>query len=95
VNGLDALEVTLSACQAGETGEIVEVAAESGLALRLRELGLVPGAALRVARSGSPMIVHVKETRLCLRGEDAEAILVRVELGDMAAPESAPLYSEA
>jgi len=44
---------------------------------RLRELGLLPGARVRMVASGSPCILLVGgTTRLCLRGAEADAILV-------------------
>ncbi len=44
---------------------------------RLRELGLLPGARVRMVTSGSPCILLVGgTTRLCLRGDEADSILV-------------------
>jgi len=44
---------------------------------RLQELGLLPGARVRVLARGSPCIVLVGgQTRLCLRGDEADSILV-------------------
>jgi Fe2+ transport system protein FeoA len=44
---------------------------------RLRELGLLPGARVRMVLNGSPCILLVGgTTRLCLRGDEADAILV-------------------
>jgi Fe2+ transport system protein FeoA len=49
------------------------------LRARLEELGLVPGAHVRLLQSGSPLIVLVGgETRLCLRADEADSILVSV-----------------
>jgi len=45
---------------------------------RLQELGLLPGARVRVVASGSPCILQVGATRLCLRGEEADSILVQL-----------------
>jgi Fe2+ transport system protein FeoA len=44
---------------------------------RLRELGLLPGARVRMIASGSPCILLVAgSTRLCLRGDEADSIMV-------------------
>jgi Fe2+ transport system protein FeoA len=45
---------------------------------RLQELGLLPGARVRVLASGSPCILLLGQTRLCLRGEEADSILVQL-----------------
>lgn len=77
---LNSLELPLTECEAGEEGEIVSLDTQSSLAARLRELGLVPGARVRVARGGSPLIVEVGAARLCLRGEEAEQVRMRIGL---------------
>ncbi len=71
-------ECPLTACAAGEDVQIVELLVETGLSTRLRELGLVTGAGVRVVSTGSPMILSIGETRLCLRGAEADSIFVRV-----------------
>ncbi|HRI87954.1 MAG TPA: FeoA domain-containing protein [Candidatus Hydrogenedentes bacterium] len=81
------IECPLTACAAGDEAEILELAIDSGLAARLRELGLVAGSALRVVSAGSPMILEIGETRFCLRGAEADGIFVRVgQPGFAAAP---------
>ncbi len=75
---VEAMEVALTDCMAGEEAEIADFSADSGLAGRLRELGLVSGSVVRVARQGSPMILEIGEARVCLRGEEAARITVRV-----------------
>ena len=77
---LESFESPLSECQSGEDGEIVSVDTDSALAGRLRELGIVPGARIRVSRAGSPLIVEVGSARLCLRGEEAARVRMRVIL---------------
>lgn len=58
----------------------VECLAASGpLRARLEELGLVPGARVRVLQSGSPLLLLVGGgTRLCLRADEADSILVQL-----------------
>lgn len=80
--------MALTECMPGETVVVQSVDAESQLAVRLRELGIVPGAQLVVKQSGQPMIVQVGETRLCLRGDEAGRVVVDVPLPiDLTAPE--------
>ena len=55
---------------------IDSIIASPRLASRLRELGFLPGASLRVLRSGSALIVKIGETRLALRRSDATSILL-------------------
>jgi len=59
---------------------IVDGLAASGpLRARLEELGLVPGVRVRILQGGSPLIVLVGDaTRLCLRADEADSILVQV-----------------
>ena len=92
----DDLELPLTECEAGEIGEVVSLDADTGLGARLRELGLVPGAYVRVARNGSPMIVEVGNARLCLRGEEASGVMVRISLcpGEVPAMAGAGLIPE-
>ena len=55
------------------------VAAVGPLRARLSELGLIPGARIRVLHQGSPCILLVSGgARLCLRADEADAILVQV-----------------
>ena len=77
---LDSLELPLTECEAGEEGEVVSLDTQTAPAARLRELGLVPGARVRVARGGSPLIVEVGAARLCLRGEEAARVRMRIGL---------------
>lgn len=55
------------------------LAAAGPLRARLQELGLLPGARIRVVAAGSPCILLVGgTTRLCLRADEADSILVQV-----------------
>lgn len=77
MNGRDA-ELPLSECRTADEVEVCDVSSDSAVAVRLRELGMVQGASLRIVRDGSPMIIELGNTRFCLRGN--EAALVRVRL---------------
>ncbi len=61
----------------GNEGRVVEVGGLSRLAARLRELGVVPGARIRLLRTGCPTVIQVEEGRYCLRKKDASLIKVR------------------
>ncbi len=59
---------------------VQRVTGDDSLAERLMEMGLVPGAEvrlLRTSRLGSPIEVEVQGYRLCLRASDAR----RIEVG--------------
>ncbi len=71
-------EGPLTALPEGDEGVIVEVIGASRLTTRLREMGAVPGARVRVHRAGCPTVIQVEEGRFCLRSGDADAIRVRL-----------------
>ena len=58
-------------------GIVVEVLGCSRLAARLREIGVMPGARVRVLRVGCPTVIQVEEGRFCIRRRDAASIQVR------------------
>lgn len=58
----------------GEEGTIETIEGPYRLALRLREVGAVPGASVRVLRTGCPLIIQVGTSRFCLRNVDAGCI---------------------
>ena len=66
----------LSTWPPGQVGLVTEVSGVSLLAARLREIGVVPGARIRVLRAGCPLVVQVGEGRLCLRRQDAACVHV-------------------
>ena len=58
----------------GEEGTIDVIEGSNRLALRLREVGAVPGAPVRILRTGCPIIIQVGTSRFCLRNIDAGCI---------------------
>ena len=58
----------------GEQGVISDILGRHRLAVRLREVGAVPGAPVRVLRTGCPLIIQVGTSRFCLRRADAACI---------------------
>jgi len=68
----------LSRAEAGRDVVVMDVLAGRGLRQRLMDMGLVPGAVVRVMSNSSagPLIVAVKETRLTLGRGMAHKIMV-------------------
>lgn len=71
----------LDMLRAGEWGEVADVAGEPHWVNRLAELGLREGCRLCVVQPGSPCLVKVSDSRLCLRGCECSQILVRPVAG--------------
>jgi ferrous iron transport protein A len=61
----------------GEWADIAELHGEPGWVGRMAELGLLVGSRLRVLRPGSPCLLLIGNSRLCLRSDWAMQILVR------------------
>lgn len=70
------MEVALTDCTEGEEVFVTGLDSDSPISARLRVLGVMAGVPVRIARAGSPLIVEVGETRLCLRANEAEQIRV-------------------
>ena len=70
------VEVPLPAWPEGKEATVLSFFGNSPLSSRLRELGVIPGALVRVLRGGCPIVIQVEEGRFCLRKTDADAILV-------------------
>lgn len=69
----------LPAIERDEEAVIRCLAGPGPLRTRLQELGLLPGARVRMLSGGSPCILLVGgSTRLCLRSDEAESILVQL-----------------
>lgn len=68
------LPMPLTTWLRGEEGTIDSIEGSHRLALRLREVGAVPGAPIRVLRTGCPVIIQVGTSRFCLRNIDAGCI---------------------
>ncbi len=80
---------SLSKLPVGSTAEVVSVDAPQGLATRLADLGFLPGTpvlCLRRAPLGDPRVYELRGVQLCLRGEDADQILVTSLPGEDADP---------
>ena len=55
---------------------VVEVIGSDLIASQVREFGVIPGARLRVLRTGNSLIVQLGEMRFAIRRSDAAAIRV-------------------
>lgn len=55
---------------------VVEVVGSNLIANKLRELGVIPGAQLRVLHTGKNLIIQIDEGRFAIRRRDAAAIRV-------------------
>lgn len=60
--------------KSGEEGVVTEIYGATTLGDRLQELGLVPGAWVKMVQHGCPMLIQIGESRICLRREDAKQI---------------------
>ena len=75
-NMMDGFMIPLTECRAGDAGVIVDVSGTCDTAKRLAEMGVHTGSQIRVMRAGSPMIVESGNSRLCLRAEMAQSVLM-------------------
>lgn len=67
----------LELLRAGEWGDVEEVCGEPAWIGRLAEMGVSIGSRLQVLQSGSPCLLQVGNSRLSLRGDMTQQILVR------------------
>ena len=74
---------TLSALPPGRWATVLTVVGPGFIALRLMEMGLIPGASISVVRSaplGDPIQIKLRDYHLALRRTEAE--LINVALAD-------------
>jgi ferrous iron transport protein A len=77
--GLDSL--TLARLPIGVQARVVAVKGSSAIARRLMEMGVVPGAPVRVIKAaplGDPIEIRVRGYHLALRLTEAQTILVTI-----------------
>lgn len=73
--------MTLDTIPKKTQARVVSVDVSSSGGLRLMEMGIVPGASLRVLKSaplGDPIQISLRSSHLALRREEARAIHVRL-----------------
>lgn len=70
---------TLAELEKGATAKIVGVKDNGAISRRLLEMGVVPGATVRVIKTapfGCPMEIRVRNSHLAIRKSEANSILV-------------------
>jgi ferrous iron transport protein A len=73
--------VTLDRIPRGTAARILAIEGSSAIALRLMEMGLVPGAPVRVVKTaplGDPIHVCIRNSHLALRRADARTVWVEL-----------------
>lgn len=60
----------------GDCGVVIDNSCGSAQASRLAELGLAEGESIHILRGGSPMLLQVGGSRVCLRADDTAQIAV-------------------
>lgn len=73
---------SLDQMSVGAKGQVVSVDGRSSLVRRMMEMGIVPGAAVRVIKSaplGDPLEISVRSYRLALRRAEAQAVTVAIQ----------------
>jgi Fe2+ transport system protein FeoA len=69
--------VPLESLQRNEWAVVADVHGERSWVGRMAEMGLRPGALLRMLQPGCPCLFQVGECRLSLRGDESVQVLVR------------------
>ena len=76
------IHLTLSALPHGRWATVLNVLGPGVIALRLMEMGLVPGASIsvvRIAPLGDPIQIRLRDYHLALRRTEAEMIKVTLD----------------
>lgn len=73
--------VPLELLKTGEEGRVSDVDGDRSTVMRLAEMGLRQGVAVRMVKAGRPCIVAVGNHRLSYRVEDSTVVLVEVTTG--------------
>ena len=77
--------VSLDALEAGRHARVTAVRGEGAVARRLMEMGVVPGAPVRVIKAaplGDPLEVRVRNYHLALRRSEAQTVSVVLSAED-------------
>jgi ferrous iron transport protein A len=64
------------------SARVISVAGEGAVSLRLMQMGVVPGVAIRVVKTaplGDPIQIRVRDYDLLLRRVEAQRITVRID----------------
>ncbi|MEX0585922.1 MAG: FeoA family protein [Pirellulales bacterium] len=68
--------IPLSALRPGEVAEVHEIVGPAEHIRRLEELGLRSGAVLEMVRGGSPCIILIGGSKLCIRDDELLRVMV-------------------
>ena len=68
--------IPLSALRPGQVAEVRQIVGRTEQVRRLEELGLRGGALLEVVRAGSPCIVRLGGSTLCIRNGELVSVMV-------------------
>jgi Fe2+ transport system protein FeoA len=68
--------IPLHTLRCGQIAEISQILGPAGDVRRLEELGLRLGARFELIRGGSPCILRIDGTTLCIRSDDLVQVLV-------------------
>ena len=71
--------IPLDFLHAGEEGRICRIGGDQQFVVRLEEMGLRRGVAIRMVRPGSPCIVALDNHRLSFRGDECAVVMVVVD----------------
>lgn len=72
---------TLAELEIGAHARILSVEGDGAISRRLLEMGITPGAQVRVVKNapfGCPMEIRVRNSHLALRRTEANSILVKI-----------------
>jgi ferrous iron transport protein A len=75
-------QFTLDMLSPGQTADVIKVSGVDGIAVRLREMGFVPGEAvrlLRLAPLGDPLKCMIQGSRIALRSREAKRVVVSLQ----------------
>jgi Fe2+ transport system protein FeoA len=81
--------MTLDKIPRGASAEVVSVDGTATIALRLMEMGMVPGARVRVVKSaplGDPIHVCIRDCHLALRRTEAQTVQVSITTPSVTLP---------
>ena len=68
--------IPLSLLRPGEVADVSELVGPADQVRRLEELGLRGGARVEIVRSGSPCIIRIGSSTLCVRNDSRVNVLV-------------------
>ncbi len=74
------LNIDLTSLQKGEKAQILQISSRGELGRRIRDMGLIPGAAITLlgrAPMGDPLALRVADTTVAIRKREAKSILIK------------------